>query len=158
MPVSTSQPVYPPTPGVPVFASWGSQVSEHVIQRFNSIAERDARWVNPPVGSMCSVMPGHNWYIYTESGWWLIMTAETYGGWMNSTLPVKDHYQNAGIYFRTIHDFTGGLNWSHMQFQTPLWGTSGPTPATAGSGCVHTTRRAKPNWSSSGTGRVSLPG
>ena len=34
MPVDNTQPVYPPSPGKAIEASWGDHVSEHVIQRF----------------------------------------------------------------------------------------------------------------------------
>lgn len=52
MPVSATQPVYPPAAGKPIEAGWGDSVSESVMQRFSSAADRDAKWISPPDGAL----------------------------------------------------------------------------------------------------------
>ena len=37
MPVDINQPVFPPTQGGDILATWGDEVSEHVVQRFATI-------------------------------------------------------------------------------------------------------------------------
>src|SRR5262245_17975390 len=62
-------PVYPPPPGRAVEGPWGSAVSEHVVQRFATAAERDAKWTTPPTGALCvTVSPLVGW-MYTGTVW-----------------------------------------------------------------------------------------
>jgi hypothetical protein len=61
MPVSNTQPVFPPPSGSPVQSVWGQAVSDHTIQRFTSTADRDAKWSSPAEGSICQAPVGQFW-------------------------------------------------------------------------------------------------
>ena len=61
--VITAHPLWSPIIGQPTEAYWGQRVAEGVVQRFATIAERDARWQgtasNPiPNGAVCVVVTG----------------------------------------------------------------------------------------------------
>lgn len=56
MPVDRNQPVYPPSKGEDILATWGDAVSEHVVQRFATPTDRDMRWSNPPRGAVCMML------------------------------------------------------------------------------------------------------
>jgi hypothetical protein len=77
MPVAGSQPVYPPPAGSPVTAGWGQSVSEVVVQHFTTVADRDAKWTSPPVGSVCVTADTIGLW-YRRTGGWVICTPRTY--------------------------------------------------------------------------------
>jgi hypothetical protein len=62
-------PVYSPTPGWPVEAEWGVQTSEHVLQRFTDIADRNARWPNPPHGAHAVTLDTDTIWYRTATAW-----------------------------------------------------------------------------------------
>ncbi len=70
MPVAKTQPVYPPDPGKALEADWGIAASEHVIQRFADIADRNTKWTTPPTGAVCiTLAPSLTSWIYDGSQW-----------------------------------------------------------------------------------------
>ncbi len=77
MPIDASQPVNQPPPGAPVQASWGQAVAEVVVQHFLTIAERDLKWTNPPIGSVC-VTNDTNVLWFRRSSAWVAATPRTY--------------------------------------------------------------------------------
>jgi len=69
MPVAITQPVYPPTAGGPLEAIWGIAASEHVVQRFTDIADRNAKWTSPPTGAICVTTGPLSAWMYDGSAW-----------------------------------------------------------------------------------------
>jgi hypothetical protein len=77
MAIDPAQPVFQPPPGAPVQAQWGQAVAELVIQHFATVAMRDARWTNPPIGSVCQTADA-NVLWYRRTGGWFVITPRTY--------------------------------------------------------------------------------
>jgi hypothetical protein len=77
MPIDATQPVFQPPAGAPVQASWGQAVAEVVIQHFATVAERDLKWTNPPIGSVCTTNDTNVLWFRRSSGWFVI-TPRTY--------------------------------------------------------------------------------
>lgn len=69
MPVDRNQPVYPPSKGEDILATWGDAVSEHVVQRFATATDRDMRWSNPPKGALCVTVDTLTLWKYDGTNW-----------------------------------------------------------------------------------------
>jgi hypothetical protein len=69
MAVDSTQPVYPPQTLTPITSVWGQAVSDSVVQKFASVADRTAKWVNPPVGSLSTIIGTGTIDVFRAGAW-----------------------------------------------------------------------------------------
>jgi hypothetical protein len=69
MAVDANQPVFPPVTQTPITSEWGRAVSDSVVQKFASVADRDSKWVLPPEGSVSTITGSGILSIYRDDAW-----------------------------------------------------------------------------------------
>jgi hypothetical protein len=69
MAVDVTQPVYPPATQTPISSAWGKAVSDTVVQHFIDAGDRDAKWINPPVGSISTLGNTGRLDMYRAGAW-----------------------------------------------------------------------------------------
>jgi hypothetical protein len=72
MAVDSTQPVYPPQTLTPITSTWGQAVSDAVVQKFASSIDRTNKWINPPAGSLSTIIGSGSVDIYRDDNWWPI--------------------------------------------------------------------------------------
>ena len=73
MPVDGTQPVYPPQTLTPITSVWGQAVSDSVVQKFASTTDRTSKWVNPPTGSLSTIIGSGVVEVYRSTDGWQIL-------------------------------------------------------------------------------------
>ena len=83
MPVDGTQPVYPPQTLTPITSVWGQAVSDSVVQKFASTTDRTNKWVNPPAGSLSTIIGSGIVAVYRAGAWRDLGE----GGFCTATIP-----------------------------------------------------------------------
>jgi hypothetical protein len=87
MAVDATQPVYPPQTLTPITSTWGQAVSDAVVQKFTSTTDRANKWINPPAGSLSTIVGSGYIEVYRANGW----TKVFYGSLVNQHWGIPDN-------------------------------------------------------------------
>lgn len=125
-------------PDTPIASQWGNSIADRTVQSYDSVADRDNRWVAPQPGSVCYTVVEDEFWIRVAGVWKLLPYGYlTHADGPPATKTVHTAYEplvtvNFAAKTGRVYQFTGhaagtqvlkgGSGYSRLQIST-AWGT-----------------------------------